>query len=254
MVTARSDSVHADLLTSRPLYKEVKSRVIQSLIEGKWRPGVALPSESKLAALYQVGIATIRAAIGELVAARVLIRRQGKGTFVSVHNQQRNIYQFFHVVRDDGIRQLPVSELVSLKKGKADGATAELLRIARGASSEIFKLRNVLRVGGEPVVLSDIVIPALLFPGLSETVIREGSTLYAVYHARYGINIIRTVEKLRAVKADAAAGKLFKLAPDDPVLEIQRVAYTFNDVPVEVRRSRVLTKNYHYLLDQGGTD
>ncbi len=238
----------------QPLYKEVKSLLIRSLIEGEWKADEVLPSEPRLAARYQVGIATIRAAIGELVAAKVLVRKQGKGTFVSVHGQHHNVYQFFHVVRDDGVKELPTSELISLKKANADRQTAERLGMTRRDSTKVFKLRNILRVSGQPVVLSDIVIPASLFPGVSEAVIRQGTTLYAVYHSRYGINIIRTVEQLRAVKAGAAVARLFKLPVGDPVLEIQRVAYTFNDVPVEVRCSRVLSKNYHYLLDQGGTD
>lgn len=247
------DALRAALLTPDPLYKQVKNQIIRSLTEGEWQPGKMIPSEPKLAARYGVGISTIRAAIGELVAARVLARKQGKGTFVSLHNDRRSVYQFFHVVRNDGIKELPVSELIWLKKAKADGEIADLLQLPRKAhSAEVFKLRNVLRISGTPIVVSDIVIPAALFPRLNETVIREGGdTLYAVYQTRFGINIVRTVEQLRAVKADAASARILGLAAGAPVLEVRRIAYTFNNVPVEVRRSRVHTEHYHYLLDQG---
>ena len=73
----------------QPLYKEVKSLLIRSLIEGEWKADEVLPSEPRLAARYQVGIATIRAAIGELVAAKFLVRKQGKGTGVSVQLASR---------------------------------------------------------------------------------------------------------------------------------------------------------------------
>ncbi len=242
-------------MTTRPLYKEVKSQVIQSLIGGEWKAGQMLPAEPELAARYRVGIATIRAAIGELAAASVLVRKQGKGTYVSVHDQQRSVYQFFHVVRDDGVKELPASELVSLRKATADRLAAELLQLPRGRAQQVFRLRNILRVSGRPVVTSDITIPASLFPGMSRRVVREGgATLYAVYQSRYEINIIRTVEELRACKADAAVARLFGLRVGEPVLEIRRTAFTFNDRPVEIRRSTVLTNNYHYLLNQGGTD
>lgn len=243
------------LLRSEPLYKQVKKNIIRSLTDGEWKPGEMIPSEAKLAERYGVGISTVRMAIGELAAARVLARKQGKGTFVSPHNEQRSIYQFFHVVRNDGVKQLPVSELVSLKKGRAENGVADTLRLPRStAKADVYKIRNILRVAGEKVVVSDVVIPCALFPGLNEEILRSGgSTLYAVYQSRYGINIVRTKEELRAVKADAETARIFSIAEGDPVLEVTRVAYTFNDVPVEVRHSRVVTNDFHYLIGhQGG--
>lgn len=249
------EALQGALLGPDPLYKQVKHQLVRSLAEGEWKPGEMLPSEPRLAARFDVGISTIRAAIGELVAAKILARRQGKGTFVPLHDDRLSIYQFFHVVRNDGVKELPVSELLSLRRAKADDEVADLLRLPRSAgSTRVFKLRNVLRVSGTPVVLSDVVIPAALFPGLNETVVREGgTTLYAVYQSRFGISIIRTVEQLRAVNADPVAARVFGLRAGAPILEVRRIAHTFDDVPVEVRRSRVDTRQFHYLLDLGST-
>lgn len=248
--------VRTGLLAPAPLYQQIKDRLIQALQEGEWEPGSALPSEPKLAARYGVSVATIRAAIGSLVAARVLARKQGKGTFVSLHEERHSIYQFFHVVRNDGVKDLPKSEILSFRKATADDDIADLLRLPRGRRPPaVYRIRNVLKVSGIPVVLSDITIPCSFLPGLTETILREGGeTLYAVYQMHFGINIVRTTERLRAVNADAAASAVFGLAADEPLLQVQRVAYTFNDVPVEVRRSRVDTRNYFYLFDQAGTD
>ncbi len=248
------EALQGALLTPDPLYKQVKHQLVQRLAEGEWKPGELLPSEPRLAARFGVGISTIRAAIGELVAAKVLARRQGKGTYVPLHDDRLSIYQFFHVVRNDGTQELPVSKLLSFGRARADDEVADLLQLPRGAgSAQVFKLRNVLRVSGIPVVVSDIVVPAALFPGLSETVIREGgTTLYAVYQSRFGISIIRTVEQLRAINVDAVAARVFGLRDGAPILEVRRIAYTFNDVPVEVRRSRIDTRQFHYLLNLGG--
>lgn len=248
------ETLRGAMLAPDPLYKQVKNEIIRSLAQGEWKPGDMIPSEPKLAARYGVGIATVRAAIGELVAAKVVARKQGKGTFVSLHDERRSIYQFFHVVRNDGAKELPVSDLVSVRKARADDDISDALQLPRRPRSPVvFRLKNILRVSGIPVVVSDIVIPAALFPGLNEKILRRGGeTLYAVYQTHFGINIIRTVEQLRAVKADAYAARVLGLPPGDPVLEVCRVAYTFNDVPVEARRSRVETKNFYYLLDQGG--
>jgi GntR family transcriptional regulator len=243
------------LLAPDPLYKQVRNALVDSLARGEWKPGEMIPTERRLAERYGVGIATIRAAITELAAAKIVARRQGKGTFVCLQDERRSIYQFFHVVRNDGVKELPVSELLSLKRARADAEAAHALNLPRKPSAlEVFKLRNVLKVGGRRVVVSDIVIPAALFPGLTEDLIRTGGvTLYAVYQTHFGINIIRTSEQLRAVRADATTARILSLVEGDPVLEVRRTAYTFNDVPVEVRRSRVETDHYYYSLDQGNT-
>lgn len=251
--TPAAPAMQAALLLAEPLYKQVKNQLVRSLAQGEWKPGEMLPSEQKLAARYGVGISTVRAAIGQLAAAKVLARKQGKGTFVSLQDERRNIYQFFHVVRNDGVKELPVSELLSFKKAKADNHAADLLQLPRTAhGADVFRLSNVLRVAGVPVVLSDITIPCALFPGLSEKILREGgATLYAVYQTHFGVNIVRSSEQLRAIRTTPGDAAILALEPEEPMLEIQRVAYTFNDAPVEVRRSRVNTGNYFYLFDQG---
>ncbi len=242
------------LVAPGPLYRQVKERIVRSLEEGEWKPGDMLPSETSLADRFGVSISTVRAAIGGLVAGNVLARKQGKGTFVSLHEHRRDIHQFFHVVRNDGVRELPKSELLSLRTARADDGVADLLRLPRAARGpQVYRIRNVLRVGGVPVVLSDVTIPCGLLPVLDEDTIRDGGdTLYAMYQVRFGLNIVRTVEQLRAGRADALAARIFGMAIGDPLLEVRRLAFTYNDVPVEVRRIRVDTRDYFYHSDQGG--
>jgi GntR family transcriptional regulator len=249
--TARASS-SAALLSTEPLYLQVKQRVIRGILDGEWKPGEQLPVESELAARYGVGVSTIRSAVGHLVAGHVLARKQGKGTFVCLQDDRRSVYQFFRVVRDDGRKELPVSELIGLKKVKADADVAGLLDLPRRSpGQDVYRLRNVLRVGGIAVVVSDITIPAALFRGLNEAIARSGSTLYAVYQTHFGINIVRTAEELRAVKASSAVAKVLALCTGDPVLEVRRLAYTFGDRPIEVRTSAVLTRNFFYMVESG---
>src|SRR5690606_4471700 len=86
------------MLADDHLYKHVKNQIVDTLSKGQWAPGERLPSEAKLAAHYGVGISTIRAALAELSAAGLVVRRQGKGTFVTQHDDQHSVYRFFHVV------------------------------------------------------------------------------------------------------------------------------------------------------------
>lgn len=237
---------------SDPLYKHVKNRIVDALREGAWKPGEALPSEARLAALYEVGISTVRAAVGELSSAGLVVRRQGKGTFVAVHDE-RSIYRFFNVVRDGGGRELPQSELIGMAKGPADDETADLLHLPRSQRRhEVFRIRNVLRIGATPVVVSDVQVPVELFPGLTAKLLREeGRTLYAAFQRHFGLTIVKIREELKAARADAVAAEHLRMKAGEPVLELRRVAYSFDRRPVEVRRSQIDTRSNHYRFEQG---
>jgi GntR family transcriptional regulator len=233
-----------------PLYKSVKRKILHQLTNGEWARGEPLPSEAKLAARFEVSIGTIRKATDELVAEKLLVRHQGKGTFVAVHNEDRALYYFFHLVGQDGSKVYPTAELVSFGRGKADAQTAARLRIARGAP--ILRFRNRLLLQARPVLLDQITVPQGLFPGLDEAALRNRErTIYALYQSRFGINVIRAEERLRARPCDAHTAAALDLENGAPILEIQRVAYTFNDVPVETRVSRVNTARHDYLNELG---
>ena len=240
----------ADTGGALPLYKEVKRLLTESLAEGEWQPGVALPSEAKLGERYHVSIGTVRKAIDELVAERILVRHQGRGTFVVGHNTQRTLFHFFHIVPAEGAKEQPQIELLSFGRGKADADAAARLSIAAGAA--VFRIRNLLRLGGKPVVLDDITLPAARFPRLSEKVFRErDSTIYQLYQEHYGINVVRSAERLSAALADRPSAKLLGVAAGSPLLRIRRVALTYHDIPVELRTSLVNTAGHEYFSDLG---
>src|SRR5688572_24402737 len=185
-----SEALAAGGLTFNPLYKEVKIRLTRGLAAGEWKPGEAIPSESRLAERFNVSIGTIRKAIDELVAERILLRQQGRGTFVATHTEDRTLFYFFHIVGKDGSRELPVTELLSFRKARATAIEEDRLGLVRGART--FRIQNLLKLGGKPVIFDDITVPAELFPDLDETIFREREgTIYGLYQARYGITVIR---------------------------------------------------------------
>lgn len=235
-------------LTFNPLYKEVKIRITRSLAAGEWRSGMALPSESRLAGQFNVAIGTVRKAIDELVAEKILVRQQGRGTFVATHTEDRTLFYFFHILGKDGSRELPVTEMLSFRKSNANGEDAARLKIAHGART--LRMRNVLRLGGTPVIFDDIVVPAALFSDLDEdTFGKRDGTIYGLYQARYGINVIRISERLSAASPRPQIAGLLGIRQGIPALVIKRVAYTYNDTPVEYRVSWVNTERHEYLSD-----
>jgi GntR family transcriptional regulator len=234
--------------TFSPLYKEVKNRITRSLVAGEWRPGEAIPSESRLAGQFNVSIGTVRKAVDELVAEKILLRQQGRGTFVATHTEDRTLFYFFHIVGKDGNKELPVTELLSFRRRKADGEHEARLRIGRGA--KLLHIQNVLKLGGKVVIFDDLMVPSALFPDLDEKTFagRQG-TIYGLYQSRYGINVVRISERLSAARPPARIARLLGIRLATPVLVIRRVAYTYNDIPVEYRVSWVNTERHEYLSD-----
>ena len=92
---------------SIPLYMQIKGLLVARVTEGKWAPGDIIPSEMQLAQELKVSQGTVRKAITELVENNVLVRRQGKGTFVASHDYDRALFHFFHIVNDSGNKILP---------------------------------------------------------------------------------------------------------------------------------------------------
>lgn len=238
-------------LSGAPLYKEVKRKIIESVRHGEWKPGDVIPAEKKLCERFGVSMGTIRKAVDELSAEDFLIRQQGRGTFVATHNQDRYLFAFFHVVRQDGYKEYPKVNLVEFEKVKADSYATTMLGADPG--SRLFRFVNTLELGGAPVVIDEIRLPERLFPGLTEKTLRSRpATLYQLYQEEFGVTVIRTQERLRAVNADALKARLLGVKVGDPLLQVIRVAFSFKDQPVELRHSYVVTRAYEYCSEPMG--
>ncbi len=229
-----------------PLYRAVKRALLKSIGDGQVAPGDTLPSETELAAGFGVSIGTLRRAVDELVAEHILVRRQGRGTFVATHTSDRFLFQFFHVERCDGLREVPEVELLGFERTRLDDDAAAAL--GRPPGEPALQIENRLRLQGRAVVHDRLSLPAALFRGLTEKRWRERpSTIYHLYQSEFGITVARAHERLRAVGADRAAARVLGVAPGQPVLQVRRVALALNGQPVEWRVSTVLTGQHDYV-------
>ena len=94
-------SSHASVPAFRPLYRQIQDLIVQALADKEWLPGEMIPSEMDLAARFEVSQGTVRRAIDELAAENLLVRRQGKGTFVATHADPRAFFRFLRLVPDE---------------------------------------------------------------------------------------------------------------------------------------------------------
>lgn len=218
---------------------------MRSLEAGEWRPGVALPSEMELAQRFGVSQGTVRKAIDELVGENLLVRRQGKGTFVATHSDPDAFSRFLCLAPDDGKPRRFVSVPLACWRAKAGPDVARHLAIEPGAL--VIIVRRLLRYGEDPAVFDEIYLSGELFADLTMNVLNSAeSSLYSLFESRFGIRAIRANERLRAVTADKVSADVLQVPEGAPLLLAERVTFTYGDRPMEWRRGFYATQHYHY--------
>jgi GntR family transcriptional regulator len=228
-----------------PLYQQIKALIMRSLQHGEWRPGEAIPSEMELAAKYKVSQGTVRKAIDELAAENLLMRRQGKGTFVATHAEEHVQFRFLRLMPDEGEPGNMARRLIDCKRQRAPAEVARALQLA--VSDPVIRVRRVLSFRNAPVVLDDIWVPAGLFKGLTvERLADHPGPMYGLFEAEFGVRMIRAEEKIRAVAADAASAELLEQKVGAPLLSVERLSMTYGDKPVELRRGLYVTAAHYY--------
>jgi GntR family transcriptional regulator len=236
--------------TFSPLYQQIRGLITRSLESGEWGPGDVIPSESELAVRFGVSQGTVRKAIDEMAAENLLVRRQGKGTFVATHSDPHSFFRFLRIAANEG--ELQPLKSIPLECWHAT-ASAEVARtLALEPGMPIVVIRRLLRFGGEPAVFDEIYLPGDLFADLTLDVLKAGEkSLYSLFESRYGVRMIRADERLRAVPADPVSARVLQIAEGNPLLLVERVTYTYGNKPVEWRRGFYLTENFHYHNELG---
>ena len=230
----------------QPLYVQIKGLLERSLENGEWRPAEAIPSEHDLARRFGVSQGTVRKAIQSLAADNLVVRRQGKGTFVATHTEEKSsTFRFLRIRRNDGVDEYPGSRLLDVRRARASAGVARSLAMKPGDA--VILLRRILEFGGAPVVLDEIALPAALFRGLTKAKFEAyRGSMYGFFETEFGVRILNAEEKLRAVAADRASARLLAVRVGTPLLAVDRTTLTFGDRPVEWRRGLCVTRQHHY--------
>ncbi|MGD2139244.1 MAG: GntR family transcriptional regulator [Burkholderiales bacterium] len=229
----------------QPLYRQIKYLITESLVSGEWRPGEPIPSEVELAQRYSVSQGTVRKAISELADQKLLVRHQGKGTFVASHSGERTKFPFLRVRPDVGDLEALSASLVDLWRIKLDAASAAQLGLAEGASGWL--IRRLLSPAGKAAMYEEIRLPAGEFETMSEALIEKHECmLYSMYETAFDVRILYVEERLKSLAAEGEVASRLKVKAGFPLLVIDRVAYTYGDRAVELRRSYCNTTEHHY--------
>lgn len=234
-----------------PLYQQIKGLILESLKLGEWKPGELIPSEMDLAARFGVSQGTVRKAIDELASENLLLRRQGKGTFVATHAEQRIQYRFLRLRPDQGdlASEGPAErQILDCKSILASAEVARALGLRTGES--VIQARRVLSFSGVPTILEDLWLPGAPFKGLTAQQLTDFSgPTYAMLELAFGVRMVRAEEKIRAVLPDTEQAARLNTSTAEPLLSVTRTSYTYKDVPMELRRGLYRTDHHHYRND-----
>jgi GntR family transcriptional regulator len=242
---ANLSEVNLPVASFSPLYEQIKVMILASLQAAEWLPGAVIPSEMELAARYAVSQGTVRKAIDELAAQNLLVRRQGKGTFVATHQEDDWQYRFLRLAPDSGEKFHLTNQFLVCIKTKASPYIANLLKLKVGDT--VIHIDRVQSFAGKPIVFEEIWLSGARFKGLDLEVLNAWhGPVYALYESQFATHMVRAEEKIKAVAADETLAAHLQLPVGAPLLSVERLAFTYGNKPVEIRHARYDTSEQHY--------
>jgi GntR family transcriptional regulator len=234
--------------SSRPLYVQVRERLLERIRSGAWKPGQLIPNEFEIAAEFGVSQGTARKAISELASEGLVVRRQGRGTFVVEHTPAHVLFRFFNIYDASGVAVIPDSRDTRSTVERASAAERKALALADNAS--VIRIRRTRTAKGIPFITETITLPEAPFPGLAGKAALP-NTLYDMFQKVYGVLLTHTDDRLSAATADADTAATLGIAPGTPLLRIERVAFSLDDRPIEWRVSLCHLAGGYYLARNG---
>ena len=234
-------------LEAQPLYAKVRANMVDRLISGQWKPGQMLPSEIAIAEELGVHQGTVRKALDEMTAEGLVIRKQGRGTFVAEAEDQSILFRFYRLTPDgtegDTSRSFPDSTY--LLRELRDASTEERDVIGLQTNDKVWNIERVRSEGGTPILWERLVLPQHPFPDLDHHKTLPNN-VYQLYSTEYGVIIARVLEDLRAVSASKEIAAHLDVPENTPLLEIDRRAIALDGSVVEWRVSHCRTDMMHY--------
>ena len=227
-----------------PLYAQIRMALVARIAGGEFPGGACLPSETALAAEQGVSQGTVRKAIDSLVAEGVLIRRQGKGTYVAEQTVARAQYRFFRMVDSEGSRVTPVTRRCAIRTIDVHPAVAKKLQLRSGDPG--YQIEREREVDGRTALLETIVVPLALMPGLDRHTLPNA--LYPFYQEQFGHSVITTDDQMSATIANAQDAQALGRAEGTALLVIDRVARDLTGRPLEWRRTRCLCEDHAWAV------
>lgn len=159
-----NEAASTAIVGSQPLYAQVRQRLVQRISTGEWRPGQLIPNEFELAKEMGVSQGTARKALDSLASDGLLVRRQGRGTFVVEHTPSDMLFRFFNLFDETGAPIVPNSIDARVALAKATAAERKQLRL--GPNANVIRISRIRTRLDRPFIVETLALPASRFGGL----------------------------------------------------------------------------------------
>lgn len=213
-----------------PLYVQLKNQLLKEIQGGSLAPGQMIPSERLLQQEHRVSRATVRQAIGELVAEGVLERRQGVGTSVArrkIAPLHLKLTSFSDEMSARGLR--PGSVVIEMRTVTPSPVVRERLGLDGDEPHQmVYRLRLA---DDEAISLQRLYVPPWL--GLSAEELHSADSYYGLLARRHAIDVVRAHEYLNARNANGEEARLLRVRKGAALINVERVAYDAEGRPVE---------------------
>jgi GntR family transcriptional regulator len=236
-----------DLKSAAPLYHQLKDLIKRQIGNKIWKFDQMIPSENDLAHTYGISVGTVKKALSVLVEEGVLYRRQGKGTFVARPDFKRSFIRFFRYgLGEQNLGDFPESKVLNSEIIAPSKRVKSILQLK--GNNRVIKIKRIRSFGDTPLMLEDLFLPHHMFKGFDRVDISQ-QLLYPIYDVKYKTPIIWAEENLWPQIANTEESDLLGISAGDPLIAIERVAYTFGDKPVECRSSLGRGDRFRYHIE-----
>ena len=232
-----------------PLYHQIQHLLRYRIHNGQYRPGTQIPSEHELSTELGVSRVTLREALRELVRENLLVKIQGKGTFVHSNPPKRLApvrYTGFLEELQERVRKLRVTD-VEIAQVPAPPEVKKALRLADEAS-ELTLIRRLRFMDDQPFSFTLNYLPTEIGARIRQKDLYS-MPLLKILQEDLKIPIIRAKETVAAAPADPDTARRLGIPVLYPVLHMTRVMYTTGDKPFEVVDIYYRADKYHYSVN-----
>ena len=210
-----------------PLYHVVKEKLAEKISNNEWKPGEKIPSEAELCKMYYVSRITVRKAVEDLERSGMLVKHQGKGTFVTNVTMEQKLSKFYSFSEELRLRGMKEhAYVISFDVVIAPEKVAEKLNLLQ--DKRIIALKRLRKADDMPYTVETSYLPYSICSGLTaESVARNG--LYNSMRS-HGIFPERIIEKIRAMAVSKSDADLMKIKANSPAIKLERLTYFGTDV------------------------
>lgn len=231
-----------------PRYQQIRDDLARRIAASEWLPEQAIPTETELCAAYSVSIGTLRKAIDVLESQGLLLRSQGRGTFVRRPQFDSSLFRFFRFKSRSGEAVRPAARVLSRETGQPDEAVRSALRL--GPDEAALRLKRLRLIDGEPVLSEEIWLPLQRFSAIVDLPLDAfEDLLYPLYERSCRQVVASATETLRVEKALPPRTTDIGVPSGSPLIHVQRTAFDFAGQPIEWRSTWGSAEGFEYQIE-----